>query len=128
VRTTSMACRTGRSDKSGKGAQTAPVAPADNVLMHAIYYSDLNAQSGQWSERKPIYIEGIIDGNAVDPDIRAVAGRPLSADLHARASSGRPIPNRSRPSTAHGPMTACTSLIPMQSSSRVLAAATGFPW
>jgi hypothetical protein len=59
----------GSSDKSGKGAQTAPVAPADNVLMHAIYYSDLNAQSGQWSERKPIYIEGIIDGNAVDPDI-----------------------------------------------------------
>ncbi len=57
------------SDKSGKGTQTAPVAPADDVLMHAIYYSDLNAASGQWSTRKPIYIENLIDGNAVDPNI-----------------------------------------------------------
>jgi hypothetical protein len=57
------------SDKSGKGDPVAPVAPADNVLMHAIYYSDLNAATGQWSTRKPIYIENLIDGNAVDPNI-----------------------------------------------------------
>jgi len=57
------------SDKSGKGDPVAPVAPADNVLMHAIYYSDLNATTGQWSTRKPIYIENLIDGNAVDPNL-----------------------------------------------------------
>jgi hypothetical protein len=57
------------SDKSGKGDAAAPVAPADNVLMHAIYYSDLNAATGQWSTRKPIYLENVLDGNLVDPNL-----------------------------------------------------------
>jgi hypothetical protein len=81
----------GSSDKSGKGTQAAPVAPADNVLMHAIYYSDLNAQSGQWSERKPIYIEGIIDGNAVDPDILQLQdGRYLLTYMRGQFGQANP--------------------------------------
>lgn len=59
--------------------------------MHAIYYSDLNAQSGQWSERKPIYIEGIIDGNAVDPDILQLQdGRYLLTYMRGQFGQANP--------------------------------------
>ncbi len=41
-------------------------------LQHAIYASDDNAATSAWSTRRAITIEGVVDGNAVDPDILRV--------------------------------------------------------
>ncbi len=79
------------SDKSGKGDPVAPVAPADNVLMHAIYYSDLNAATGQWSTRKPIYLENLIDGNMVDPNlVQLQDGRYLMTYMRGNFGQANP--------------------------------------
>lgn len=81
------------SDKSGKTVPVAPVEPAEGVLTHAIYYSDLNAQSGVWSDRKPIFIEGRMDGNAVDPDIVQLAdGRYLLTYMRGQFGGANPEP------------------------------------
>jgi hypothetical protein len=81
------------SDKTGKTPATAPLTPTNNVLTHAIYYSDFNAQTNTWSDRKPIQIEGLIDGNAVDPDIvRLQDGRYVLTYMRGNFGQFNPEP------------------------------------
>lgn len=81
------------SDKSGKTDAPAPATPAEGVLTHAIYYSDFNEQAGTWSDRKPIQIDGVIDGNAVDPNIVQMQdGRYLLTYMRGQFGQANPEP------------------------------------
>jgi hypothetical protein len=62
-------------------------------LQHAIYASDYNAATSAWSTRRAITIEGVVDGNAVDPDIlRLDDGRYLLTYMRGRFVPENPEP------------------------------------
>ncbi|MRD55498.1 hypothetical protein GH816_02950 [Betaproteobacteria bacterium LSUCC0115] len=62
-------------------------------LEHAIYYSDRNSNTGTWSDRAPIKIEGQIDGNAVDPNlIQLEDGRYLLTYMRGQFTQTNPEP------------------------------------